>query len=173
MLQKDIGKLKNSSLGREPASLLNLIPDNLRKSQVGIFWHVGNNFWVIRKASLLDNVNACVEEGLNFGEDNNDLQIDFTHFHRDIWNDEVVPNNSNWKNVKHDYFSRGRIIYEVLKQKFTIYIPNSSLFNQEAKLFLASEFNIPFGSFDINQNIYGEKRDLYTLRFGENKVLKF
>jgi hypothetical protein len=173
MLLNEIGRFGDSIEDLHPSDLADEVPSGLRKGCVGMFWHVGNNKWIIRTAPVLDDTKNAVEMGQNFDEGTNpeDLQIDSYFFHKDVWNSEILPEKPEWKDFGFDHFSRGRVIFEVLKHKFVIYIPKSPDFPQEAVLFLARMFQLPFGSFDTNNEIYKKKKDLESLGSGKNEVL--
>lgn len=173
MLLKEIGRFGDSIENLHPSDLTDEVPSSLRKGHVGIFWHVGNNKWIIRTAPILDDTKNAVEMGQNFDEETNqeDLLIDFNLFHKDVWDSEILSKKPEWKDFSFDHFSRGRVVFEILNHKFVIYIPKSPDFPQEAVLFLAKMFQLPFGSFDTNNEIYKKKRDLESLGSGKNKVL--
>lgn len=173
LLLKEIGRIGGNIEDLSPSDLSDEVPNHLRKGCVGIFWHVGNNKWIIRKARVLDDTKNTVEMGQNFDEATNpsDLQIDFNIFHKDVWNSEILPKQPDWKDLAFDHYSRGRVVFEVQKHKFVIYIPKSPNFPQEAVQFLAEVFWLPAGSFDINDGIYKMKEDLKSLGSGKNEVL--
>jgi hypothetical protein len=176
MLLKDIGRTGGGGVENlRPSDFTDAIPENLKTGCVGIFWHVGNNEWIIRKAQVLDDLQNCVELGQDYDDEENpdDLQIDFNRFHKDIWADEILPKNPKWKEFKFDHFSRGRIVFETLSEKFIIYIPGSPLFTQDSVLYLAGLFSLPQGAFDTNSEIYRMKNDLETLGTNENIVLPY
>lgn len=173
MLLKEIGRFGDNIENLQPSDLVDEVPVKFRKGCVGIFWHVGNNKWIIRTAPVLDDTQNAVEMGQNFDEETNpdDLQIDFNLFHKDIWISEILPNKPEWKDFGFDHFSRGRVVFEILKHKFVIYIPKYSDFSQEAVQFLAETFRLPAESFDTNNEIYKKKKDLESLGNGENVEL--
>lgn len=173
MLLNEIGRFGDRIGNLHPSDLADEVPSNLRKGCVGIFWHVGNNQWIIRAVSVLDNTQNSVEMGQNFDEETNpeDLQIDFNLFHKDVWDSEILPKKPEWRDFGFDYFSRGRVVFEVLKHKFVIYIPKSPNFPPAAILFLARMFQLPSGGFDTNNEIYKKKKDLESLGNGDNEVL--
>lgn len=111
--------------------------------------------------------------GQNFDEETNpeDLQIDFHLFHKDVWDAEILPQKPEWKNLSFDHFSRGRAVYEILKHKFVIYLPRSFVFPQEGLSFLAEAFQLPAGSFAVNDEIYKRKKDWASLGSGIHEKL--
>jgi len=173
MLLKEIGRFGDSVENLRPSDLIKEIPNNLREGCVGIFWHVGDNQWIIRTSPVLDDTKNTVEMGQNYDEDANpdDLQIDFNSFHKDVWNIEILPKKPEWKDFSFDHYSRGRIVFEILRHKFIIYTPNSTDFSQQAVLFLARMFQLPLGGFDTNNEVYRKKKDLESLSRGKNQVL--
>ena len=173
MLINETGRVEDNMDGMKPSDFSLEIPEHLKKSCVGIFWHTGNNQWIIRKAEVLDDSRNAVEMGQDYDEETNpeDLQIDFNSFHKDIWNDEIRSKKQEWEDIEYSYFSRGRIVFAIQKKKFIIYIPNSPYFTGDAVLFLARMFQIPLVSFDTNSKIYKKKKDMESLGAGENTVL--
>jgi hypothetical protein len=166
MLTKEIGRLGSQIENLLPSDLSAVVPNELREGCVGIFWHVGNNRWIIRKAKVLDNSQNCVEMGQEYDENTNpdDLQIDYNFFHKDVWETEIRLDNEEWTNFKYDDFSRGRIVFETLKQKFVIYVPTSMYpAHKAAVLYLAKAFDLSLDGFEVNSNLYKAKKDLDSL----------
>lgn len=173
MLINEIGRFGDNIEDILPSQLADEIPPNLKKGKVGIFWHVGDNKWIIVNAPVLDDRQNAVEMGQDYDEDTNpeDIQIDFNSFHKDIWREQIVPKFPEFKDLSFEHFSRGRIIYEVKKQKYSIFLPKIENFPQEAILFLARMFDLPLGGWETNYTIYKKKADAKTLTAGKNEKI--
>jgi len=165
MLLQEIGRFRSDIEDIKPSELKDIIPKNVANSYVGIFWHVGEGRFLIQKAKLLDDVYTTVEMGQDYDDEENpeDIQIDYNRFHKDIWTQEVLSKFKKFKGYKFDYFSRGRILYNVLPKKFGIYVPNDTSFTTTHTVFLAKEFNIPLGEYVVNNRIYKAKEDVKSL----------
>jgi hypothetical protein len=173
MLIKEIWRFGDSAENLKPSDLKDEVPDALKGSCVGFFWHVGGGRWIIRKANVLDNAEAIVELGQDYDDKTNpgDLQIDYNRFHRDIWDEEIRPKTQEWAAFGFDHFSRGRVVFEVLKHKFVIYAPRSKSMTDSVFRFLAESFQLPEGGWETNTEIYQPKRDLETLGGANMEVL--
>lgn len=169
MLIKGLGRVEGTVEDLRPVELKSLIPHELQNSFIGIYWHVGEGKFIVYKASLLDENFAVVEMGQDYDDVNNndDLQIDYNVFHMDIWYEDVVKKYPEFAGCEFDYFSRGRILYEVQKKKFVIYGSKQLLNSAKVVEFLTQEFALPKGGFIVNDKIYKDKDDARSLREGE------
>ena len=143
MLIKGLGRVEGTVEDLQPVTLKQLIPLDLLDSFIGIYWHVGKGKFIIYKAPLLDAKYAVVEMGQDYDEQSNtdDLQIDYNVFHMDIWYEDVLKKYPEFTGCEFDYFSRGRILYEVQQRKFVIYGSKKLLNSAKAVEFLAQEFS--------------------------------
>ena len=169
MLIKGLGRVEGTVEDLQPAELKGLIPTGLLNSFIGIYWHVGKGKFIVYKAPLLDEKYAVVEMGQDYDEltNSDDLQIDYNIFHMDIWYDDVLKKYPEFIGCEFDYFSRGRILYEVQKQKFVIYGSKQLLNSAKVVEFLAQEFALPEGGFIVNDKIYKDKDDVRSMEEGE------
>jgi hypothetical protein len=169
MLIKGLGRVEGTVEDLQPVNLKQLIPIELLNSFIGIYWHVGKGKFIIYKAPLLDAKYAVVEMGQDYDEQSNtdDLQIDYNVFHMDIWYEDVLKKYTEFTGCEFDYFSRGRILYEVQQRKFVIYVSKKLLNSAKAVEFLAQEFALPEGGFLVNDKIYKDKDDVRSLGDGE------
>lgn len=165
MLIKGLGRVEGTVEDLQPVTLKQLIPIELLNSFIGIYWHVGKGKFIIYKAPLLDAKYAVVEMGQDYDEQSNtdDLQIDYNIFHMDIWYEDVLKKYPEFTGCEFDYFSRGRILYEVQQKKFVIYGSKRLLNSAKVVEFLAQEFALPEGGFLINDKIYKDKDDVRSL----------
>lgn len=173
MLIKGLGRVEGTVEDLQPVTLKQLIPIELLNSFIGIYWHVGKGKFIIYKAPLLDAKYAVVEMGQDYDEQSNtdDLQIDYNVFHMDIWYEDVLKKYPEFTGYEFDYFSRGRILYEVQQRKFVIYGSKKLLNSAKAVEFLAQEFALPEGGFLVNDKIYKDKDDVRSL--GERDCRSF
>ena len=153
MLIKGLGRVKGTVEDLQPVTLKQLIPIELLNSFIGIYWHVG--------------------KGQDYDEQSNtdDLQIDYNVFHMDIWYEDVLKKYPEFTGYEFDYFSRGRILYEVQQRKFVIYGSKKLLNSAKAVEFLAQEFALPEGGSLVNDKIYKDKDDVRSL--GERDCRSF
>ena len=163
MLLSEIGRFGDGIEGLKPSDIMSGLPSELKRGMVGIFWHIGNGKFLIKKCPVTDDENACVEMGQDYDEDTNpdDIQIDFNHFHKDIWYDEVAVKFPELREFSWDHFSRGRVILNVLPEKYGLYIPVGLNVGQIS--FLKKEFNISDDSSEVFDHIYKRKKDMDTL----------
>lgn len=169
MLIKGLGRVEGTIEDLQPVTLKQLIPLDLLDSFIGIYWHVGKGKFIIYKAPLLDAKYAVVEMGQDYDEQSNtdDLQIDYNVFHMDIWYEDVLKKYPEFIGCEFDYFSRGRILYEVQQKKFVIYGSKMLLNSAKVVEFLAREFMLPKGGFLVNDKIYKDKDDVRSVGDGE------
>lgn len=169
MLIKGLGRVEGTVEDLQPVNLKQLIPIELLNSFIGIYWHVGKGKFIIYKALLLDAKYAVVEMGQDYDEQSNtdDLQIDYNIFHMDIWYEDVLKKYPEFIGCEFDYFSRGRILYEVQQKKFVIYGSKRLLNSAKVVEFLAREFMLPKGGFLVNDKIYKDKDDVRSVGDGE------
>ena len=169
MLLSEIGRFGDGIEGLKPSEIISGLPDSLKHGTVGIFWHIGDGRFIIKNALVSDDVNACVEMGQDYdGETNpDDIQIDLNLFHKDIWYDEVAVRFPELREYAWDHFSRGRIILNVLPEKYGLYVPKAAEFTDAHALFLAKEFNIPLDAYEVFDHIYKRKKDMASLTGGE------
>lgn len=165
MLLSEIGRFGDGIEGMKPSDITAGLSENLKRGAVGIFWHVGNGSFLIKKCSVTDDENACVEMGQDYDEDTNpdDIQIDYDRFHKDIWNDEVTNKFPELKDFSWDHFSRGRVILNVLPEKYGLYVPKSPELAKEHIGFLLREFSIADCPYEVFDHIYKRKKDMATL----------
>ena len=165
MLLSEIGRFGDSIEGLKPSEIMSGLPENLKQGTVGIFWHIGNGRFLIKKCPVTDDENACVEMGQDYDEDTNpdDIQIDYNQFHKDIWYDEVVKKFPEFKEHGWDHFSRGRVILNVLPEKYGLYVPKSSELTIGHICFLLREFCIIDIPYEVFDHIYKRKKDMDTL----------
>ena len=111
--------------------------------------------------------------GQDYDEQSNtdDLQIDYNVFHMDIWYEDVLKKYPEFTGCEFDYFSRGRILYEVQQKKFVIYGSKRLLNSAKVVEFLAREFMLPKGGFLVNDKIYKDKDDVRSV--GERDCRSF
>ena len=81
----------------------------------------------------------------------------------DIIARDVLKKYPEFTGCEFDYFSRGRILYEVQQKKFVIYGSKKLLNSAKAVEFLAQEFALPEGGFLVNDKIYKDKDDVRSL----------
>jgi len=161
MLINEIGRFGDNVEDIKPMDLINEIPPSLHGGRIGIFWHLGDNKWVIKTAGLFSK-EAVVEMGQDYDfEDNpDDLQIDLDVFHKDFW-ENVKSKNPELSDYKFDHFSRGRVLYEVKNAKFKIFIPDRL---KSSVKDLAKWFNLNAGQFDVDTVIYKAKPDVNSVK---------
>lgn len=169
MLLSEIGRFGDSIEGLKPSDIMSGLPENLKRGMVGIFWHIGNGKFLIKNCSVIDDENACVEMGQDYDEETNpdDIQIDYNRFHKDIWNDEVVIKFPELNEFSWDHFSRGRIILDVLPEKYGLYVPKSDNITVGHICFLLKEFKLFDCSYEVFDHIYKRKKDMDTLTAAE------
>lgn len=169
----EIGRFGNSIEGKKPSDMAEFIPIKLINSCVGIFWHIGNDRFLIGKANVIDDIQADVTDG-DVDLPEGSFIIDYNKFHKEIWETKILPDFPEWKNEGYSYshFSRGRIIYDLTTEKFWIYVPRKN-FLHNAALFIANELNIPLGGFKILEKVYAPKGDLETLSMGPYQSITF
>ena len=165
MLVEELGRFGDRVEQFKPTDLTEAVPPEWRVGHVGILWHTGGGQWIIRSANVLDDAACSVEMGQNYDPESrpDDLQIDYAPFHNDIWVEEILPNRPEWAGFGVDHFSRGRVVFEVLKGKFTLFVPKTSKFHDAAVQYLAAVFHLPEGSYEVERRIYRGKPDLDTL----------
>ena len=168
MLLSQIGRFGDGIEGLRPSDIMSGLPTELKVGMVGIFWHIGSGRFLIKKCPVTDDENACVEMGQDYDEDTNpdDIQIDYNHFHKDIWYDEVTEKFPDLKMFSWDHFSRGRIILNVLPEKYGLYLPVGLTIGQIS--FLQKQFNLPEGSYEVFDHIYKRKKDMDTVSGGKS-----
>ena len=169
MLLSEIGRFGDGIEGLKPSDIMSGLPENLKQGTVGIFWHIGNGKFLIKKCPVTDDENACVEMGQDYDEDTNpdDIQIDCNHFHKDIWTDEVIKKFPELKDYSWDHFSRGRIILNVLPEKYGLYVPKCPEWSVGRISFLLKEFNLYNCPYEVFDHIYKRKKDMDTLTAAE------
>lgn len=160
MLLQEIGRFGDNIEELSVMDIKDDIPKELLSSNVGIFWHVGDNQFIIRKCNILDDNNVSVEMGdeYDFQDNPDDIQIDYNHFHKDIWAEIKNYNKYSW-----EHFSRGRILFEVSTGKMVIYAPPIFKAYNNVQNFLCEQFNIPKDRVEFNYTIYKNKQDVLTL----------
>ena len=165
MLLSEIGRFGDGIEGLKPSDIVSGLSENVRRGMVGVFWHIGNGKFLIKKCPVTDDENACVEMGQDYDEDTNpdDIQIDYNHFHKDIWHDEVVNKFPELKDFSWDHFSRGRIILNVLPEKYGLYIPKSPNITIAHIRFLLKEFELTDCPYEVFDYIYKRKKDMDSL----------
>lgn len=173
MLIKEIGRFGDGIYNIKPTDLADKIPEELKNSYIGFFWHIGGNRWIIRKANVLDNSLCAVEMGQNYDDIKkpDDLQIEYALFHKDVWEAEIRT-HSDYKDFDFDYFSRGRVVYEFLDKKYTIFVPNGFQHNKGVISFLVKTFNLPYNGYRVNSSIYKKKKDFQSLSGEKNYLLE-
>ena len=161
MLLNEIGRFGDNIEDLSPEDLRENIAVKFHGGCVGIFWHIGNNKWIIRKVPLFSE-DAVVEMGQDYDAEENpeDIQIDYGFFHKEVWLD-VGKKHHELAKWRFDHFSRGRILYEVKKEKFMIYMPNGSEFDA-AIPWLAKSFKLV--DYGVDRVIYKRKEDFRTCK---------
>ena len=165
MLILEIGRFGDNVEDLKPSDFKDVIPQPLRKSNVGIFWHIKDNQYIVLSTNVLDDTLACVEMGQDYDFEANpdDLQIDYNLFHKEVWGTLVTVEHPELALYEYDTFSRGRILYETQKEKFTIFGPKDIVSHKNVVDFLANQFNIPAGQYNVNSTIYKNKKDVKTI----------
>lgn len=169
MLLSEIGRFGDSIEGLKPSEIMSGLPENLKQGTVGIFWHIGNGRFLIKKCPVTDDEKACVEMGQDYDENANpdDIQIDYNQFHKDIWYDEVVKKFPELKEHGWDHFSRGRVILNILPEKYGLYVPKSSELTIGHICFLLKEFCLTNCPYEVFDHIYKRKKDMDTITEAE------
>lgn len=164
MLAEELGRFGDRVEQFRPTDLTEAVPPALRGGRVGLLWHTGHGQWIIRSANVLDDAACAVEMGQDYDaqERPEDLQIDYAPFHNDVWVEEILPRRPAWAGFGVDHFSRGRVVFEVLKGKFTLFVPKTLRCHDNAVGYLAAVFHLPAGGYDVEGRIYRWKPDLNT-----------
>lgn len=166
MILQEIGRFGDSIEELELTDVLDKIPQWAKRSYIGIFWHLGNNEWIIYKARLTDPEFIGVDEGQGYDDNPEDINLNYNRFHMDVWN-EYWKRKDQYKNVPFDTYSRGRVLFDLLQQKFILYIPDKLDF---AIPQLLTEFNIDNSKVIVDSKIYKAKKDADNVQGDFKKV---
>lgn len=164
MLVSELGRFGDNLNTLKPNDLLDVIPVGSREGSIGIFWHIGNNKFIIFTSSVLDPDLACVEMGQDYDDEENpdDLQIDYNLFHKDVWQDIVIKHFPEFRDFKFDHFTRGRILYETQGQHFTIFGSKALLNKANVVDFLSKQFDLVNVPHQMDVRYYKDKQDVKT-----------
>lgn len=90
------------------------LPEAFRDACVGIFWVVKGQLLVWKTPVGSDDTSGAPAD---WEDAEDDYQIDFDQFHKDIWPAELYEEFGH----SYDYYPRGRILYKVRSRRFAVH----------------------------------------------------